>query len=144
MMAVVCALHFLVYSACTIGAWEAILGNTFIAFPAYAIMKLLIIQFVLHWSFCCLLLFFYILTSSATLIITAGILISFKILNIIYALVGCFTNFNLGQYMLDYNVFQIGMESTKSAYTRGAVVGVVFLLVEIMLSCFVMSKKDIK
>lgn len=144
MLALICALHFFVYSACTIGAWEAILGNAFISFPAYAIMRLLIIQFVLHWSFCCLLLLCYTLTNSATFTIAAGILISFKILNIIYLLVGRFTNTNLAQYMLDYNIFQVGMESTESTYTRAAVVGVVFLLVEIMLSCVVMSKKDIK
>ena len=144
MLALVCALHFFVYSACTIGAWEAILGNAFISFPVYAIMRLLIIQFVLHWSFCCLLLLCYMLTNSATFTIAAGILISFKILNIIYVLVRHFTNWNLAKYMLDYNIFQVGIESTESTYTRTAVVGVVFLLVEIMLSCFVMSKKDIK
>lgn len=144
MIAVICVLHFFVYSVCTIGAWEAFWGNAFISASVSAIMRLLIIQFILHWSFCCLLLLFYMLTSNATFTIAAGILISFKILNILYALVGRFTNFDLEQYMLDYNIFQTGLESTKLAYTRTAIVGVVFLLIEIMLSCLVMSKKDIK
>lgn len=137
-------MHFFVYSVCTIGAWEAFWGNAFISASVSAIMRLLIIQFILHWSFCCLLLLFYMLTSNAIFTIAAGILISFKILNILYALVGRFTNFDLAQYMLDYNIFQTGLESTKLAYTRTAIVGVVFLLIEIMLSCLVMSKKDIK
>ncbi len=35
-MAIANALHFFLYSACTIGAWAALLGNTFItvSFPA--------------------------------------------------------------------------------------------------------------
>lgn len=88
-------------------------------------------------------LLFYTLTSSATFTIAAGILISFKILNIIYALAGRLANMDLAQYMLDYNIFQIGLESTKLAYTRAAIVGVVFMLIEMILSCFIMSKKDI-
>lgn len=144
LLAVVCALHFFVYSACIVGAWEVILGNAFVSFPAYAIMRLLIIQFVLHWSFCCLLLLCYTLTNSAAFTIAAGILTSFKILNIIYALVGRFTKTNLAQYMLDYNIFQVGIESSESTYIRAAVVGVVFLLAAIMLLYFIMSKKDIK
>lgn len=143
MVAVVCALHFFVYSTCTIGVWEVFFGNTFLSFPVSVIMRLLLVQFLLHWSYCCLLLLFYTLTSSATFTIAAGILISFKILNIIYALAGRLANMDLAQYMLDYNIFQIGLESTKLAYTRAAIVGVVFMLIEMILSCFIMSKKDI-
>ena len=144
MMAIVCALHFLVYSACTIGAWEIFLGNAFISFSFPAIMEMLIVQFLLHWGFCCLLLLLYILTDSTTFAMVAGLLISFKFLNIFYALVERFTHFNLAQYMLDYNIFQIGTESTKRLYTRAAVVGMIFLLAEIALLCLVMRKKDIK
>ena len=81
--------------------------------------------------------------NGAAFTIAAGILTSFKILNIIYALVGRFTKTNLAQYMLDYNIFQVGMKSTESTYIRAAVVGVVFLLAAIMLLYFIMSKKDI-
>lgn len=143
-MAIACALHFLVYSACTIGAWGVFWGNAFISFSLPAIMKMLKVQFLLHWGFCCLLLLFYILTDSTTFAMVAGLLISFKFLNIFYALVERFTHFNLAQYMLDYNIFQIGMESTKLLYTRAAVVGMIFLLAEIALLCLVMRKKDIK
>ena len=73
-----------------------------------------------------------------------GLLISFKILNIFYALVERFTHFNIAQYMLDANIFQIGMESTKPIYTRAVMVGLIFLLAEIALLCVVMHKKDIK
>ena len=73
-----------------------------------------------------------------------GLLISFKILNILYALVERFTHFNIAQYMLDTNIFQIGMMSTKTIYIRAAIVGLIFLLVEIVLLCVVMHKKDIK
>ena len=72
------------------------------------------------------------------------LLISFKILNILYALVERFTHFNITQYMLDANIFQIGMVSTKPIYTRAAFVGLIFLLAEIVLLCVVMHKKDIK
>src|SRR5699024_12069979 len=53
-------------STCTIVAGAVIFGNTFITFSFFDIIKLLIVQFVLHWSFCCLLLLFYMLTNSAT------------------------------------------------------------------------------
>lgn len=73
-----------------------------------------------------------------------GLLISFKILNILYAFVERFTHFNIAQYMLDTNIFQIGMVSTKTIYIRATIVGLIFLLVEIVLLCVVMHKKDIK
>lgn len=84
------------------------------------------------------------LTNGTTFTIVAGLLMAFKILDIFYVLVERFTHFNINQYMLDYNIFQIGMESTKPIYTRAAIVGLVFLLVEIVLLCVVMHKKDIK
>ena len=141
---VACALYFFTYSICTITAGAVFFGNTFINFPFLDIINLLIVQFVLHWSFCCLLLLFYMLTSSTTATMVIGLLISFKILNILYALVERFTHFNIAQYMLDANIFQIGMESTKPIYTRAAFVGLIFLLAEIVLLCVVMHKKDIK
>ena len=64
--------------------------------------------------------------------------------NVIYALVARFAHFNIGQYMLDANIFQIGMASAKSVYTRAVIVGLIFLFVEIVLLCMVMRKKDIK
>ena len=115
---VACALYFFAYSTCTIVAGAVIFGNTFITFSFLDIIKLLIVQFVLHWSFCCLLLLFYMLTNSATVTMVIGLLISFKILNVIYALVERFSHFNIGQYMLDANVFQLGMESAKSVYMK--------------------------
>ena len=84
------------------------------------------------------------LTNSATVTMVIGLLISFKILNVIYALVERFSHFNIGQYMLDANVFQLGMESAKSVYIRAVIVGLIFLFVEIVLLCMVMHKKDIK
>lgn len=141
---VACALYFFAYSACTIVAGAVIFGNTFITFSFLDIIKLLIVQFVLHWSFCCLLILFYMLTNSTTATMVIGLLISFKILNVFYALVERFTHFNIGQYMLDANIFQIGMASTNPIYTRAAIVGLIFLLVEIVLLCMVMRRKDIK
>ena len=141
---VACALYFFAYSICTIVAGAVFFGNTFITFPFLDIINLLIVQFVLHWSFCCLLLLFYMLTGSTTATMVIGLLISFKILNILYALVERFTHFNIAQYMLDTNIFQIGMLSTKTIYIRATIVGLIFLLVEIVLLCVVMHKKDIK
>lgn len=135
------ALHFFVYSVCTIGAWAAFLGNTFNSFSFPAIMKLLIVQYILHLGFCCLLLLIYMLTNSTTFTMIAGFLISFKVMNIFYALVEQLTHFNLAQYMLDYNIFQIGIES---AGPRAIIVGMIFLLAEIVLLCLVMKKKDIR
>ncbi len=84
------------------------------------------------------------LTGSTTFTIAAGLLMAFKILNIFYVLAQRFTRFNINQYMLDYNIFQIGMETTKPIYTRAAIVGLVFLLAETVLLCMAMHKKDIK
>ena len=139
---VACALYFFAYSTCTIVAGAVIFGNTFITFSFFDIIKLLIVQYVLHWSFCCLLLLFYMLTNSATVTMVIGLLISFKIF--IYALVERFSHFNIGQYMLDANIFQLGMASAKSIYIRAVIVGLIFLFVEIVLLCMVMHKKDIK
>lgn len=139
--AIASALHFFVYSACTIGAWAALLGNTFISVSLPAIIKLLIVQYILHLGFCCLLLLMYMLSNSTAFTMIAGLLISFKVMNIFYALAWQLTHFNLAQYMLDYNIFQIGIESAEP---RAAVVGVIFLLAEIVLLCLVMNKKDIR
>lgn len=142
--AIACALYFLVYSVCTIATGAFFFENEFITFSFLAISKLLIVQFILHWGFCCLLLLFYILTSSTAFTMAAGLLMAFRILNIFYALIERFVYFNIGQYMLDANIFQIGMESTKTMYTRAVVVGLIFLLAEIALLCLFMRKKDIK
>lgn len=142
--AVACALYFFGYSVCTIAAGAIFFGNTFIAFSFPAIIKLLTVQFILHWGVCCLLLLVYMLTSSTTFTIAAGLLMAFKILNIFYVLAWRFTHFNISQYMLDYNIFQLGMESANPIYTRASIVGLVFLLAETVLLCMVMHKKDIK
>lgn len=141
---VACALHLFVYSFCTIVAGAAFFGNTFIAFSFSAIMKLLIVQFILHWGFCCLILLFYMLTNSTAFTVTAGLLIAFKILNIFYGLIKQFTHFNIDQFMLDSNIFQIGMYSESQIYTRAIIVGLVFLLAEFILLCMVVRKKEIK
>lgn len=120
------------------------MGNTFITFPFFAIMKLLIVQFILHWGFCCLILLFYMLTNSTAFTVAAGLLIAFKILNIFYGLIKRFTNFNIDHFMLDSNIFQLGMYSEKTVYTRAIFVGLLFLLAEISLLCMVMRKKEIK
>ena len=104
----------------------------------------MIVQFILHWAFCCLMLLFYILTSSTTFTVVAGLLIAFKILNGLYVLVERFTHFNVNQFMLDSNIFQIGMYSANSVYARAIVIGLIFLLSEIILLCMVMNKKEIK
>lgn len=141
---VACALYFFTYSICTIAAGVILFGNTFIVFPFLNIIKLLIVQFVLHWSFCCLLLLLYMLTNSTTATMVLGFLMSFKVLNVFYTLVERFTHFYIAQYMLDSNIFQIGVESTKPAYIRAVIVGLIFLLAGNILLCVVMHKKDIK
>ena len=89
-------------------------------------------------------LLFYILTCSTTFTVAAGLLMAFKILNGLYVLVERFTHFNVNQFMLDSNIFQIGMYSTNSVYARAIVIGLIFLLSEIILLCMVMNKKEIK
>ena len=89
-------------------------------------------------------LLFYITTSSTTFTVAAGLFMAFKILNGLYVLIERFTHFNVNQFMLDSNIFQIGMYSAKSVYARAIVIGLVFLLSEIVLLCMVMSKKEIK
>lgn len=140
---VACALHFFIFILYDYRR-AVFLGNTFIDFSFFAIMKLLIVQFILHWGFCCLVLLFYMLTSSTTFSVVIGILIPFKILNVLYVLIEKFTHFNISQFMLDSNIFQIGMYSLKSIYTRATIVGLIFLLAEIVLLCMVMHKKEIK
>ena len=102
------------------------------------------VQFILHWSFCCLLLLIYMLTTSTAFTMAAGLLIAFKILNIFYGLVERFTSFNIEQYMLDFNIFQLGMESAAATYIKAMIVGLIFLLAEIALLCMVMHRKDIR
>ena len=139
-----CALCFFAYSVCTIVAGKLFWGNTFITSSFFAIMKLLMVQFILHWSFCCLLMLIYMLTYSTAFTVAVGLLITFKILNIIYTLVERFTRFNIEQYMLDANIFQIGMESAAATYIKTMIVGLIFLLAEIILLCIVMHQKDIR
>lgn len=141
---VICALHFFTYSFCTIIAGAAFFGNTFMNFSFFAIMKLLIVQFILHWGFCCLVLLFYMLIGSTTFTTVTGLLIAFKILNVLYVIIERFAHFNISQFMLDSNIFQIGMYSLKPIYTRAAIVGLIFLLGEIVLLCMVMRRKEIK
>lgn len=55
--AIACALYFFGYSVGTIAAGAVFLGKPFINFSFFAIIKLLTVQFILHWVFavyCCL------------------------------------------------------------------------------------------
>jgi len=83
-------------------------------------------------------------TNSTAFTVAAGLLIAFKILNIFYGLIKRFTRFDIDLFMLDSNIFQVGMYSEKAIYTRTIFVGLLFLLAEIVLLCMVMHKKEIK
>ncbi|MCI8401631.1 MAG: hypothetical protein HFI38_05980 [Lachnospiraceae bacterium] len=141
---VACALHFFAYSICTITAGAIFFGNTCFNFSFFAIIELLIVQFILHYAFCCLMLLFYILTNSTAFTMVAGLLIAFKFLNGLYVLIEHFTYLQINQFMLDSNIFQIGMYSAKSVSATAVIVGLIFLLSETILLCMVMGKKEIQ
>lgn len=115
----------------------------FIVFSAPAIIKLVTVQIILHWGFGCLMLFFYILTESVMSCMVIGILMTFKIMNILYILIERLFDFKIAQYMLDFNIFQLGTEDEASAYVRAVLVGIIFVLAEAVLSTLVIEKKDI-
>lgn len=142
--AVACALYSFVYSGCIVAAGAVVFGNTFIAVPVPTIMELLAVQLILHWGFGCLILFFYILAESAVFAMVAGTLISFNVLNIVYTFVGRFSHFEIAQYMLDYNIFRVKIESVASTYVRAVFVGLIFVLAGTILSSVVVQKKDIR
>lgn len=142
-IAVACALYFSAYFGCIIAAGGIVFGNSFVAISVFAIIKLLTVQIILHWGFGCLILFFYILTESTMFSMLIGILMAFKVLNILYTLIDRFFNFKIYRYMLDSNIFQLGIETEVSTYARAVLVGIIFVLVETVLSISVIQKKDI-
>ena len=97
---VTCTLHYFAYSLCMITAGAIILGNTFIDYSFFTIIKLLIAPFILHCAFYCLMLLFYILPNSTTFTVIAELLITFKIPNDVYVLIERFTHFNINLFML--------------------------------------------
>lgn len=142
-IAVACALYFSAYFGCVIAVGAIIFRYSFIAISVPAIIKLLTVQIILHWGFGCLILFFYILTESTMFSMLIGILVAFKFLNILYTLIERFFDLKIGRYMLDFNIFQLGIETEVSTYVRVVLVGILFVLVETALSIPVIQKKDI-
>lgn len=142
-IAVACALYFSVFFGCIIAVGAIVFGNSFIVFSAPAIIKLVTVQIILHWGFGCLMLFFYILTESVMSCMVIGILMTFKIMNILYILIERLFDFKIAQYMLDFNIFQLGTEDEASAYVRAVLVGIIFIFAEAVLSTLVIEKKDI-
>lgn len=142
-IAVACALYFSVYFMCIIAIGAIVFGNSFIAISFPAIIKLLTVQLILHWGFGCWILFFYILTESIMFSMAIGILMAFNVLNILYTFIERFFDFKIYRYMLDYNIFQLGMENEISTYVRAVSVGIIFVLTETALSILIAQKKDI-
>lgn len=142
-IAAACILYFSIFFGCIIVVGAIVFENSFIAFSVPAIIKLLTVQIILHWGFGCLIQFFYILTKSTMFSIVIGILTAYKILNIIYTLVERFFDFKIDRYMLDSNIFQLGIEDEVSMYARAVLVGITFVIIETALSILVINKKDI-
>ena len=142
-IAAACVLYLSAFFGCIMVVGAIAFENSFIAVSASAIIKLLTVQIILHWGFGCLILLFYILSQSTMLSMGIGILMAYKILNILYTLIERFFNYKIDRYMLDFNIFQLGIKAEVSMYARAALVGITSVIIEIALSILVIQKKDI-
>ena len=141
---VLCALCFLAYASGVVIAGAALFGRAFLAVPWAAFGRFLLVQLILHIGFCGLLLLVYLLMGSTTVATVWGLLMAFKVTNVFYALFRRVAHFDLARYMLDLNIFQLGMGDAGPAYARAAIVGLAFLAVETALLCWVMRRTEIK
>ena len=149
------ALHILlmmvVFCAATALAGAAFWGERFYLASFAPLLKFLGIQYILHLGFAALIMFFSILTRGNAFGMIFGILASVRLTALVYSLINFVIetvtpvrDFDIGNYMLETNIYDIELTAASDLIVRGIVVGIVFIVLSILLATLAMQKRDIR
>lgn len=114
-------------------------------------VKALGIQYLLHLGMAALIMFLSILTRSNAFSTTAGILLCSGVsvylymgINKIISNIKPNWNFDINNYVLESNIKMIGVDTAADVMLRGAIVGVTFVIISIVLAMVTMKKRDVR
>ena len=113
--------------------------------------KALGVQYLLHLGMAVLTMFLSVLTRSTAFSTTAGILICFGLtvylyigINKVVSNIKPSWNFDINNYVLESNMKIIGTGTASNVLLRGAVVGIVFVVIFVALAMVAMEKRDVR
>lgn len=142
---------FVVYAAAQTVFSYSFWGEDIIISSFAEMWKMLGVQSLIHLAFACFIVFFCISTGSSAFSMTVGIMICCGVGNFIYILIDKIAhsvfhaeNFEFGKYMLEANVKAVGIGASSEVILRACTVGIVFAAVSVLISMFIMQKRDIR
>lgn len=121
-------------------------GDRIVLNSIWELMKMMGIQYSLHFAFACLIAFLCFLTNSSALSMTIGILICSGFSSPVYYLINqaIGKSFRIERYMLEANISYIGAGAASDTAVRAVVAATSFILVTMILSALTVQKRDIK
>lgn len=116
-----------------------------------SLLRLLAVQYLLHFSFSALVSCLCILTKSSAFSMVIGILLCCGVTGPLYVLINNGihnlwpkSTFNVVKYVLDGNVNSIGINASSGLLLRATAVGFAFLILSALCSMVIMQKRDVK
>lgn len=111
-----------------------------------------LIKLLLFIAFGILVLMFATVMKSTGLSMTVGILCSAGLISSIFSLIDLLLyrffdisrSFSVSNYTITQNIYKLSIESSNSELLRAGIVGVLFIAVSMIISVFVMNKRDVK
>lgn len=114
------------------------------------LMQLLAIQYLLHLAFGTLIMFLSLITRSSVFSMAVGVAMSSGLMSFLYLGINRFAEamgaeaFNIGDYMLDINIYSVSAGVPSDLMKRAVSVGSLFLITAVIGSMAVMKKRDIQ
>ena len=140
-----------VFSAVTAAFGYIFWGDKVYLASLLPFIKVLVVQYLLHLGLSTLMMFLTILTHSAAFGMTTGILICSGMTAFLYSGINQIVanlrpswNFDISNYMLESNMRMIDVSAVSDTLLRGAIVGIVFLIVSLALAMMTMKKRDVR
>ena len=141
---------FILFAMATIIATKIFCGNQVAIGSFGSLFSLLGVQYLLHFGFSCVIVLICVLTKSSAFTMVSGILTSFNILGVIYSLINKLihlisqnADFNISQFMLDYNISTYSLAVPASELFRTIAVGIVFVMISVVCASIAFENRDV-
>lgn len=121
-------------------------GNRLAFHSVPGLIKILGVQYLLHFSFACLVAFLCFLFDSSVISMAVGIMLSCGLGTIFYGFVDKLFGgaFHIEKYTLETNISSVGAQSTPGNLVWAVTVGICFIFVTTAISMLAVQKRDVR
>lgn len=149
----IAAMNFIMFAVISVVmfiAGKGFFGEQFILGSITELIKVLGGQYLLHMGFSSLIMALTILFNSSGLSVTVGVLLSAKVMTLLYAgLVKLaeslkIDNFDISKYAIEMNVTSFSINASQADIIRAMLVAITFIIISGALAAVAMQKRDIK